>query len=139
MKPNEPGDWSFGAYTRLEGLLMGGLNHGKVTLYQWEGEPGGFFRDPTMDSFIGPIAGGSDAGGSAVRDTEMAPHTPHTPHTPTLRTPAEPWRFASVVVTYEAPKWPPYPPTFGALNRSAAVPRRAPVAVPDGIRASVTG
>ena len=39
VKPNEPGDWSFGAYTRFEGLLMGGLNHGKVTLYQWEGEP----------------------------------------------------------------------------------------------------
>ena len=87
VKPNEPGDWSFGAYTRFEGLLMGGLNHGKVTLYQWEGEPGGFFRDPTMDSFIGPIAGGSDAGGSAVRDTEMAPipPIPHTPQYPNVR------------------------------------------------------
>ena len=58
---------------------MGGLNRGKLTLYQWEGEPGGFFRDPTMDSFIGPIAGGPDAGGSAVRDIGMAPHTPHAP------------------------------------------------------------
>ncbi len=58
---------------------MGGLNHGKITLYQWEGEPGGFFRDSTMDSFIGPISGGSDAGDSAVRDTERAPHTPRAP------------------------------------------------------------
>ena len=56
VKPNEPGDSELGAYTRFEGLLMGGLNHGKVTLYQWEGEPGGFFRDPTLAA-IRPVGG----------------------------------------------------------------------------------
>jgi hypothetical protein len=89
VKPNEQGDWSFAAYTRFEGLLMGGLNHGKITTYVWPTEDG-FFKAGSdadvpahlTDDVIGlhgrPIADGSGAGGSAVRDTEVV-RTAETP------------------------------------------------------------
>ena len=97
--PNEAGDWSFAAYTRTEGLLMGGLNHGKVITYTWPTDDGFFKagRDTDVpahpaDDVVGlhrpqPIAGGSDGGGSAVRDTDMAPHTPNA-----RSAPGNPWR-----------------------------------------------
>jgi len=46
------------------------------------------------------------------------------PHTPTLRAPAEPWRFASVVVTYGPSDGPPNPPgRLGTPRGGRGAPR----------------